>query len=236
MNKAYIILVVEDEWLSAEFISDTLLTLGQNVIGVVPSAKEALLIASSVKVDLAFMDINLQGSVDGISLAKLLDEEKAIPIIYMTAFGDSKTIEEASTTNIYGFIIKPFTQSDIEAVLNVAMARIKIEYHSMHTIAVKKTQLNLGHEYIYSFEREALYLHNKIIQLSKNESKLLLLFCSNYGHTVSLSQIRSYVWQDKEVIDSTIRDTIFRLRRKIQKLNFENIVGIGYCLRKEVQA
>ena len=236
INNTCNILIVEDEWISAEFISDFLLSLGHNVIGVASSASEALLITDDLDLDLVFMDINIDGPMDGIALAKKLNEKKETPVVFITAFGDSQTIQEASETNIYGFVIKPFEQSDIEAVLNVAMARVKREKKkNKDFIHLEPTTLDLGYNYIYNFGRQTLYYENKIVGLSKNESKLLFLFCSNYGDIVSLFVIRSCGWNEKDVTASTIRDTILRLRKKIKPLLLENIVGMGYSLKEESQ-
>jgi len=67
------ILIVEDEWISADFLSDLVLSLGHNVIGIAKSAKDALEILSSNPCDLIFMDINIKGVIDGIQLAKQLN-------------------------------------------------------------------------------------------------------------------------------------------------------------------
>ena len=234
MNNIYNILVVEDEWISAEFISDSILSLGHNVVGIASSAKEALSIAKSEELDLVFMDINIKGPVDGILLAQEFNKQKSMPIVFLTAFGDSQTIIDASATNIYGFVIKPFTQNDIEAALTVAIARVTREKQTTNSTNLKKLPLDLGHEYLYDFEQDELSFKNRIIPLSQNESKLLALFCLHYGHIVSLSQIHSHVWRDKEVADSTIRDTILRIRKKIPLLEIENTVGVGYTLQKEI--
>jgi len=56
--------------------------------------------------------------------------------------------------------------------------------------------------------------------------------CSNYGHIIPSDTIRSNVWGEKNVTDSTIRDTICRIRKKVSSLSIENISGIGYLLTK----
>lgn len=228
------ILIVEDEWINADFLSDLVLSFGHNVIGIAKSAKDALEILSSNPCDLIFMDINIKGPIDGIQLARQLNITKKIPIIFITAFGDSETINEASETNIYGFVVKPFNSSHIEAVLSVAIARMTKEQKEIKIIApVDKSQLDLGNGYKYNFELKTLYFENKPISFSQNESKLLFLLCSSYGDIIPLTIIRSDIWGEKDVKDSTIRDTILRVRKKIPILSLENISATGYSLRKE---
>ncbi len=229
------ILIVEDEWISANFLSDLLLSFGHNIIGIAKSAKDASQILSLNSCDLIFMDINIKGAIDGIQLAKQLDRIENIPIIFITAFGDSETITNASETNIYGFVIKPFDASHIEAVLNVAIARINKEQEQTKIIAsVDKSQLDLGNGYKYDFQIKTIYFKDKPIYLSKNEAKLFFLLCSGYGNIISSTEIRFNIWSEKNIADSTIRDTIFRIRKKIPLLNIENISGMGYSLTKEI--
>ena len=227
------ILIVEDEWINADFLSDLVLSFGHNVIGIAKSAKDALEILSSNPCDLIFMDINIKGPIDGIQLARQLNRTGHIPIVFITAFGDTETINEASETNIYGFVVKPFNSSHIEAVLSVAIARITKEKKKI-IAPVDKSLLDLGNGYKYNFQRKNIYFEDKPISFSQNEAKLLFLLCSNYGHIITVEIIRSNIWGEKDVKDSAIRDTIFRIRKKISFLNIENISGIGYSLRKEI--
>ena len=228
------ILIVEDEWINAEFLSDIIHSLGYSVVGIAKSAKETLDILRSKTCDLIFMDINIKGSIDGIQLAQQLNEKRNIPVIFITAFGDSDTIADASKTNIYGFVIKPFNHSQIEAVLSVAIAKIKKEGQQIKkTTLLDNSKLDLGNGYIYDFQRETMYFKKTPIYLSKNESTLLLILCSNYGHIISSEEIRAKIWGEKNVTDSTLRDTICRVRKKISFLRLENFAGIGYSLIKE---
>jgi len=231
IKESYNILVVEDEWINAEFIVQLLRSLSQNVIGVASSAKEAFEFVRSNAIDFIFMDINIEGSIDGIRFAQSIKNSYPIPIIYMTAFGDSQTIEEASSTNIYGFIIKPFDAKDIEATLNVAIQRAKLDMNKEKSLENIDT-LSLGESYIYNFKDLCLQKRQKRVKLSKNELKLLNLLCQNINALVSIESIYSCVWENKIVSDSTIRDTIARLRRKIAPLELNNVVGMGYILQK----
>ena len=235
INNTCNILIVEDEWISGVYIQNLLIDLGQNVIDIVTCANDARLALDKNSVDFIFMDINIQGSVDGIQLAHSINEKQEIPIIYMTAFGDSATISEASQSNIYGFIIKPFSKSDVETTLNVAIARLQRESNrvTQHTVTSTSNILTLSHDYTYNFEKRTFRQKNEIVKFSKNEAKLIHLFCENYGNTVNMQSIYTSVWETKNITESTVRDTILRIRKKIPELTLENISGIGYALKRD---
>lgn len=227
---SYNILIVEDEWINAEFISQLLLSLSQNVVSVVHNAKDALKVIESETLDFIFMDINIDGPIDGVQLAQDIKEIYPIPIIFMTAFGDSQTISEASDTNIYGFIIKPFNAQDVEAALHVAIQRSSVQEEEK--TALIKSTMQLGYNYVYDPEKALLTYNNSHIALTKKESKLLEILCLNHNSLVSTDAIYAYVWEEKTITDSTIRDTIVRLRKKIIPLELKNVVGMGYILQK----
>jgi len=233
MFNMFNILIVEDESINTDFLSDLVISFGHNVIGIAKSAEDTLEILTSNPCDFIFMDVNIKGAIDGITLAKQLNKTEEIPIVFITEFGDSETISEASETNIYGFVIKPFNHSHIEAVLSVTIARINREKKKINsTLSLAKSILDLGDGYKYNFQRKTIYFQNSPIHLSKNEAKLLFVLCSNYGHIIPSDTIRSNVWGEKNVTDSTIRDTICRIRKKVSSLSIENISGIGYLLTK----
>jgi len=228
------ILIVEDEYINTNFLSDLVISFGHNVIGIAKSAEDTLAILASNTCDFVFMNVNIKGAIDGIKLAKQLNRTEEIPIVFITEFGDSQTITEASETNIYGFVIKPFNPNHIEAVLSVTIARINKEKKQINpTPSVDKSILDLGNGYKYNCQTKTLYFQNTPIHLSKNEAKLIFILCSSYGHIIPSDTIRSHVWGEKNVTDSTIRDTICRIRKKIPCLCLENISGIGYSLKKE---
>ena len=232
--QSYNILIVEDEWVNAMFIQDILESLGHNVLTTVPSADTALKTITKYSVDFIFMDINIQGSIDGIQLAQMINYKDKIPIIFMTAFGDSDTMEEASHSNIYGFIIKPFTESDVESVLNIAIAKLQKENEEQLKLEVQaKKELILSHNYIYNFDKKLLYFSENIVKFSKNEAKLMHLFCLNHGDMVSFEMLYGCAWEDKQISNSTLRDTIVRIRKKVPQLNIENITAVGYKLQKD---
>ena len=230
-NNTLHILVVEDEWVNAQYVAQILEELGHRVVGIAGSSKEAFVLLQQHSVHMIFMDINLSYKEDGITLAKAINEKKPVPIIYMTAYGDAQTIQETSQTNIYGFIIKPFSEAEVHSTLLVAQQRLKSEHQEMSR---QKSCLDLGFNYSYNLHEKSLYCNNILVVLSKKERMLMEVFTKNYGTTVSVERLREEVWENKEVGNSTIRESISRLRKKIDPLKIEKVSNIGYALQQGV--
>ena len=100
------ILIVEDERITAEDMKKALNSVGFNVPAIVSSGEEAIKAAEELNVDLVIMDIRLEGEMDGIQAAEKIRSKLGIPIIYLTAYSDEKTVQRAKITEPSGFILK----------------------------------------------------------------------------------------------------------------------------------
>jgi len=228
----YNILIVEDEFISMEFVRSVVIDLGHNVMGCVTNIKDALDIAKTDKIDIAFMDINLAGSIDGIFGAELLNRDRDVAIIYMSALGDRDTMLSALDTNIYGYLHKPFDIKDIESTLAIA---IKVAFKEEKSESkIVQNYIKFGDGYIYNIKTKTLTIDSIQIDLTKQESKVLYYLFQNINQNLSYLNLKENVWDGKDVADSTIRDTISKLRKKTSLFNIITIVGIGYCFRIKI--
>ena len=132
------ILIVEDNRIVAEDIKQTLVKLGYTVSGIATSGKKALALVKTVPVDIALMDINLGKGINGISVAEQFNKEYQIPVIYLTAHADRKTIDRAKKTEPFGYLVKPFGDQELQSTVEVAL------YKYQANIRVKKNEQWLG--------------------------------------------------------------------------------------------
>lgn len=117
------VLIVEDEILIAEELSERLARLGFSVIAAVDSADEAIAIATREEPDLVLMDIRLKGAKDGVQAADEIHQQVDVALVYLTAYSDPLTVEHARQTQFDGFILKPFHASELQSTIEVAMLR-----------------------------------------------------------------------------------------------------------------
>ena len=179
------------------------------------------------------MDINIDGSMDGIACAKILNNEYFLPIIYTTAYEDSQTIIEASNTNTFGYLIKPFTKSEIEASMLIAFKRIRDFTNKLEsTNTIQNHVIELGMQQTYNLTNKTFYIDNIPVDLTSMEMNLLYVFCKNLNQNITYHILQQHAWDNKEISNSTIRDTVSRLKKKIPNLNIRNVVNFGYILKK----
>ena len=125
------ILIVEDEALVARDLQNTLRGLGYEITSIARTGFEALQSASELRPDLALMDVKLSDGSDGIDTAKLLQQEFSIPVVFLTAYADAGTIERARETQPYGYLLKPFHESELRSVIELAVVRHQANFRLM---------------------------------------------------------------------------------------------------------
>lgn len=117
------ILIVEDESIIAEDISDSLISLGYKITDIVYSGEEAIQSATESRPDLVLMDVNLQGEIDGITAAEVIRSRFAIPVVYLTAYADENTLRRVNSTKPFGYIVKPFEEKNLHTTIQIALHR-----------------------------------------------------------------------------------------------------------------
>lgn len=128
------ILVVEDERITAEDIRAGLEFAGYKVPVICSTGEDAIQQAERLEPDLVLMDIKLEGEMDGIEAAAQIRKSLDIPVIYLTAYSDEKTVERAKLTEPSGFLVKgqgmlskPFEESELHAAIEITLYRHQME-------------------------------------------------------------------------------------------------------------
>ncbi|MGB7969465.1 MAG: methanogen output domain 1-containing protein [Methanobacterium sp.] len=127
------IMIVEDESIVAMGIKHKLEDLGYKIVGIESTGEGAVDTALKAEPDLILMDIVLKGDMDGIEAAQMIHGHLDTPIIYITAYSDEEVLRRARITEPYGYILKPFKKSEVNA--NIQMAIYK------HACDKKKSEI-----------------------------------------------------------------------------------------------
>lgn len=120
------ILLVEDEFIEALDIKRTLESFGYQVPYIASKGEEAVARAQEIKPDLVIMDITLKGELSGIEAASEI-KKLEIPVIYLTAHSNRKTVEKAKLTEPYGYLLKPFNSHDLRHTIELALYKHMME-------------------------------------------------------------------------------------------------------------
>ena len=121
------ILLVEDEAIIALDLRQRLEDLGYVVTGIAVNGEDALALAEATSPTLVFMDITIQGPMDGIDTAKILTSRMDVPVVFLTAHADTRTIERAKAALPYGYLVKPFEERELATTIEMAVYRHRSE-------------------------------------------------------------------------------------------------------------
>jgi len=116
MNKANSVLIVEDEATQAHNLSMLLADSGYDVVGVVPTAEDALAVYQSCVPDFAVIDYNLGSPIDGLTLARHLYERYATRVVIVT--GDPGAVVADGQRFVKRLVSKPYMAADLLDVLH----------------------------------------------------------------------------------------------------------------------
>ncbi len=121
------VLIVEDEAITAESLSEVLSQLGYITSGIAIDALEAIDILNKENTDIAILDINIQGDKDGIWIADLIHKKYNIPFVFLTAYEDEKILARAIKTNPGAYLLKPYTKIDLSAAIQLAIQNFALK-------------------------------------------------------------------------------------------------------------
>jgi PAS domain S-box-containing protein len=121
------IFIVEDEGIIAHNIQGDLRKAGYRVAGVADSGNDALEQISGSRPDLILMDIRIRGDMDGIELARRVQEQFDIPVVYLTAHSDTETLQRAKVTGPFGYLAKPVQQSSLSSSIEIGLYKHRVE-------------------------------------------------------------------------------------------------------------
>ena len=115
------ILIVEDEAIVSMDLRYKLEAMGYFVPAEISSGEEAVDAASQLHPDVVLMDIGLSGEMDGIDAAAQIRVQSDIQVVYLTAYAGEATMERANKTEPSGYILKPFFDAELRAVVEMAI-------------------------------------------------------------------------------------------------------------------
>src|SRR5437016_6614573 len=116
------ILVAEDETIIRLDLRDLLERAGFDVCAEAKDGLEAVELARAEQPDLAVLDVKMP-QLDGIEAARRILDERPIPIVMLTAYGQQELVSRAVEAGIFGYLVKPFRETDLLPAIQTARAR-----------------------------------------------------------------------------------------------------------------
>lgn len=124
MNSSLRIVVADDEPDMRDYFKKSLSRLGHQVIAAAQNGRELVEQCRTLNPDLVITDIKMP-EMDGIDAATQIYQDRAIPVILVSAYHDAALIERAEADHIMGYLVKPIKQADLVPTIAIAMRRFE---------------------------------------------------------------------------------------------------------------
>jgi response regulator NasT len=116
------ILIAEDETIIRLDLKQLLERAGYDVVAEAKDGEEAVALARSEEPELAILDVKMP-KLDGIEAARRILEERPVPIVMLTAYGQQELVARAVEAGVFGYLVKPFREQDLLPAIAAARAR-----------------------------------------------------------------------------------------------------------------
>lgn len=116
------ILIAEDETIIRLDLRALLERAGFEICAEAKDGEEAVALARSERPDLALLDVKMP-RLDGIEAARRMLEERPLPIVMVTAYGEQELVARAVEAGVFGYLVKPFRETDLLPAIATARAR-----------------------------------------------------------------------------------------------------------------
>ncbi len=190
------ILVVEDQLIIARDIEALLFDWGYDVVGCAASSDEALTLFDKHQPDLALVDIHIQGDMDGIEVVKRFNSLRPIPIVYLTAQADIRTVERAKASNPFAYLLKPFDERHLQISLELAFDIFVKQQNTSSKLGVSVSSpsandIKLSSDIILQNEDSIFIKQNyRFVKLRKEE---LILIEADRNHSFIYTKQHRYI-------------------------------------------
>ena len=224
------VIIVEDEFIPAEFLKEMLEETGAEVLDIIDTGEEAITTCIKMQPDVIFMDVMLADNVSGADAAIAISRKSPkSKIIFLTAYINEDIIEYATEANAVGYLTKPYNKMQILATLKlVTQQKEEIKEVSKEEETPEKISLKNG--YVYLRKQNRLLKNDTEVELGPTAIRLIELLCTQVGVSVSNTQIAQHVW-GQEVNDKTLRSLMFRIRSATDGELVKNVSGTGYLIQ-----
>ncbi|MEI6404423.1 MAG: response regulator [Actinomycetes bacterium] len=114
------VVVADDESIIRMDLIECLTAAGYDVVGQAAQGQAALKIITDTQPDVAILDVRMP-LLDGIEVARAV--RSTTPVVLLTAFGQPEIVAQATDAGVMGYLVKPFTESEVVAAIEVAVSR-----------------------------------------------------------------------------------------------------------------
>lgn len=221
----YKILIVDDDRVIADTVKEQLIKWGYEA-RIVDDFNNVLKIFAEYGPHLVLMDIGLP-FFNGYHWCAQIRNISKVPVIFMSSMSDNMNIVMAINMGGDDFVIKPFD-------MNVLIAKVQAMLRRTYSFA-ESTNIIEHNGCILNMNDQTFIYNEEIVELTKNEYRILQCLLENIGKVVARDTIMMKLWEsDNFIDDNTLTVNVARLRKKLENAGLKDYIktkkGSGYII------
>ncbi len=118
------IIIADDEALIRMDLREMLTAAGHQVAAEVENGEQAVLKARELHPDFIIMDVKMP-KMDGLTAAKIIDEEQLAPVLLLTAYSQKDIVEQAKDAGVLAYVVKPVREEQLFPAMEIALDRFR---------------------------------------------------------------------------------------------------------------
>jgi len=219
----YKLLIVDNNFVATKAIEVYFENLGYDILGVTTSHKETMQFLQTNIVDMLLMEIDINGSVDGIQSCDIIYYKYKIPSIFVTSHYSEDVLSMIESSYAYGYLLKPFQYGELRMMVHLILSKLKKD-----NITKNISKVYLQNEFSFCMQKSILYSRNIEVNLTRQERKFVFILTKYKNSNLSYEFIFEYVWENQSFCINKLRGAVFRIKKKFPYLMISNNQDIGY--------
>jgi len=209
------ILVVEDERIIACDIKYCLESSGYTVLAVIAYGEKAITQVEELQPDLVLMDVMLKGEMNGVQAAEIIINQFNIPVVFLTAHSDESTLIKAKATQPFGYVFKPFEETQLITTIEIALSKHQKETVMRDALQKEKEMRELKSRFVSMVSHEFRNPLSTIL----NSTELL----ANHSQEISENKKEEYLYHIQNAVkdlNQLLSDVLLVGKAEVHQTNF----------------
>jgi DNA-binding response OmpR family regulator len=227
MDRPVRVLIVEDEWIAANFLEAILVREGFEIVDMVDTGAGAVEVALRERPDVILMDIMLRDAMSGSEAALIIHRDAPeIVTIFLSAYSDKEMLQYAIDAHSYGYLMKPYREEEIINTIQLAVLKKASEPKP----SALYDQVHLRDN--VSYNRHTKRLMRGDVEIPLKEKSLVLIdhLAQFPDQSISSEQLTQVIWGEAHS-EATLRTLVHRTRAMLPEDTIVSVSGVGYLLR-----
>lgn len=217
------VLIVEDENIIARDLARIVKKFDYNVADVVSKGEEVITRALKLEPSIILMDIKLSGKMSGIEAAEEIKKMVDIPIIYITAYADSESVQKAMMTDPFAYIVKPFDEKMLHTAIEIAVYKHRINKKLKVRTAELEAERSKSETLIHNILPKSIVIElRETGTIKPRDYKAVTLLFTDFQDFSTLS-----AYMNPNELVSELNEIFMQFDEIVDKYNIEKLKTIG---------